>query len=103
VERDPERSNRSRYESEYTESDLERDIQEIVSNPLYNSENKLKVYCREEISFISKKRQVVIEVEEEIYDEDDKEKSEMKKIELRDSLGKNMIYLSKIFEMYSFY
>ena len=103
VDRDPERSNRSRYESEYTESDFEKEIQEIVSNPLYNSENKLKVYSREEIPYISKNRQVVIEVEEEIYDEDDKEQSEMRKIELRDSLGKNMIYLSKIFELYSFY
>jgi len=101
--KDPDRSVRSQYESEYTLDELKKDIGDIVENPLYNAEKELMVYCREEIPFVDKERQIIIEVEEEIYDEDDKEQTEMRKIELRDSLGKNMIFLSKVFSMYSFY
>jgi len=104
IAKDPERKNRSRYESEYTMSDFEKDINEIVNSPLYNAENELVVYSREEIPFISTDKQCVMEIEEEIeIDEDDKEKNAMRKIEERDSLSKNMIYLSKLFERYSFY
>ena len=93
--KDPDRSVRSQYESEYTLDELKKDIGDIVENPLYNAEKELMVYCREEIPFVDKERQIIIEVEEEIYDEDDKEQTEFRKIELRDSLGKNMIFLSK--------
>jgi len=102
--KDPERKNRSRYESEYTMTDFEKDINDIVNSPLYNAENDLVVYAREEIPYISSDKQYVIEIEEEIdIDEEDKEKNAMRKIEERDSLSKNMIYLSKLFERYSFY
>lgn len=97
-----------RYESEHTLHDIREELRTIVSNPLLNNERIVKVYCKEFTDLIPYDIQQVINIEDTIDDENISEVEKnarciMRDIEEYDCLCKCIVYMSRVFQMYSFY
>lgn len=89
-------------ESQTTIEQMEKAVQAIVSNPLYNQNGKAIVYSNEPISFLEN---ICIDVDMTMEDiEIDSDKScKIKNFAEYDSLCKNVLFISKVFGKYKFY
>jgi hypothetical protein len=98
------------YESKNTLEEIKKEIDIIVNNPLYNNEQDVVVYCRQDTDLVMFDRKKFFNIPIEVYDQDEElddndktNKKNLAKIENYDSLSSCAVFISKMFQMYNFY
>lgn len=103
-----------RYESSSTLEEIKKEISIIINNPLYNNEEDVVVFCRQDTKLIpfgrNKFFNIPFEEEEDDNDKDfeldeneKKNKKNLVTIEKYDSLSSCGVFVSKMFQMFNFY
>lgn len=97
-----------RYESKSTLEDIKKEISIIINNPLYNNEEDVVVYSRQDTKLIPFGRKKFFNIPFELYVDSEEEDEKLKKknlatIEKYDSLSSCGVFISKMFQMYNFY